>query len=250
MTIRLLLLVLTSLREKAVTREVNDGILLREALTRAQQSYRRKHHSYRREQYRAINTGHDQRLAVRRQQQGNWKTQRSWREDRNRDLEFVWSVGFYFDREEEEQPTGQAGFSLPIIIHFTITNFLIGVVISHKAADESRRNSLVFLGLGLQLKSVVLEVNAQLPYSWYLYLREIRRNPNSRVSWEIELCQFWSCYRSRGVYRGLVLPPTRPLDLYSDWKWAKWIFRDSMPSTSRILNFIKFHERRYHRVIW
>ena len=43
-------------------------------------------------------------------QKGNWKTQRSWKEDRSRDLDFVWSVGFYFDREEEGQHTGQAGF--------------------------------------------------------------------------------------------------------------------------------------------
>ena len=80
--------VLISLRETDNIREVNDGVILS----------------------RSINTSNDQRLAVRRQQQGTWKTQRSWREDRSRDLYFVWSVGFYFDREEEEQQTGQAGF--------------------------------------------------------------------------------------------------------------------------------------------
>ena len=78
MSIRLLLLVVTSLRETDNIREVNDGVILS----------------------RSINTSNDQRLAVRRQQQGTWKTQRSWREDRSRDLDFVWSVGFYFDRQE------------------------------------------------------------------------------------------------------------------------------------------------------
>ena len=43
-------------------------------------------------------------------QKGNWKTQRSWKEGRSRDLDFVSSGGFYFDREEEERHTGQAGF--------------------------------------------------------------------------------------------------------------------------------------------
>jgi len=76
------------LRKKAVTCEVNVGVILS----------------------RSINTRNDQRLAVRRQQHGTWKTQRSWREDRSRDLDFVSSGGFYFDREEEEQHTGPAGF--------------------------------------------------------------------------------------------------------------------------------------------
>ena len=57
-----------------------------------------------------IHNSETRRLVAWRATKGELENSAILKEDRSRDLDFVSSGGFYFDREEEQQHTGAAGF--------------------------------------------------------------------------------------------------------------------------------------------